>query len=237
MHLHLDSQEYTAFVTPHGVYQWTVLPMGVKNGPALFQRMISWVLRDLTQVLVYIDDVLVGTPEPRSVEIIPDQEKSRLVEFLSRSAKNPSDQNMKKLDDFLSNCDKQMLDILDLHFIHVCGALDTFRKHMLFVKGIKMHLFMITIKFCGHILSGGQRRAAPSKLEAIRKWTPDVMTRVTHLKAFLGLAQYYAIYMKDFARIAVPLRRQLKNRDFDDTRINWDAEMRYSIKNIKILLL
>jgi len=100
-----------------------------------------------------------------------------------------------------------------------------------------MHLFMITIKFCGHILSGGQRRAAPSKLEAIRKWTPDVMTRVTHLKAFLGLAQYYAIYMKDFARIAVPLSRQLKNRNVDDTRINWDDEMRDSLEKIKILLL
>ena len=48
MHQHPDSQEYTAFVTPHGVYQWTVLPMGVKNGPAMFQRMIAWTLRDLT---------------------------------------------------------------------------------------------------------------------------------------------------------------------------------------------
>lgn len=138
MHLHPESQEYTAFVTPHGIYQWTVLPMGVKNGPAMFQRMIQWALRDLTQVLVYIDDVLVGTPEPHS-----DPEVHQ-PKFLS-----------------LKN---ELWDILQLHFYHVSRVLEAFRRHRLFVKGAKMHLFMIIIKFCGHILSQGQRRAAPSKM-------------------------------------------------------------------------
>ena len=187
--------------------------MRVKNGPAMFQRMIACVLRDLTQVMVYIDDVLVGTPEPVARKsILPTEPDSRKSSTLSQ-------------------------DILDLHFQHVCSVLTAFRTHKMFVKGAKMHLFMNTIKFCGHILSGGQRRAAPSKLEAIRKWKPEVMTRVTHLKAFLGLAQYYAIYMKDFARIAVPLSKQLKNRSADDSKVVWDAEMRQSLEDIKKLLL
>ena len=37
MHLAPISQELTAFVTSQGLYHWTVLPMGVKNGPAMFQ--------------------------------------------------------------------------------------------------------------------------------------------------------------------------------------------------------
>lgn len=73
MHLHPDSQELTAFVTPHGVYQWTVLPMGVKNGPAMFQRMIQWVTRELPFVMVYIDDALVGTAPQKAR---PDQSVS-----------------------------------------------------------------------------------------------------------------------------------------------------------------
>ena len=198
MHLDPNCREFTAFVTPHGMYEWTVLPMGVKNGPSMFQRMIMWVLRDLPFVIVYIDDVLVGTPIP------PENSEE---------------------------------DILDLHYRHVREVLLAFRKHKLFAKGAKMHLFMTTIKFCGHILSQGQRRAAPSKLEAIRKWTPEVMKRVTHLKAFLGLAQYYAVYMKNFADIAVPLSRQLKGRGPDDTKISWTDEMRESLEKIKSLLL
>jgi hypothetical protein len=38
--------------------------LGVKNGPAMFQRMISWVLRDFPDVLVYIDDILLGSAPP-----------------------------------------------------------------------------------------------------------------------------------------------------------------------------
>jgi hypothetical protein len=66
MHLHPESQPYTACITPKGLYQWTVLPMGVKNGPDMFQRMIQWVLRDLPISMVYIDDVLVGNPPAKS---------------------------------------------------------------------------------------------------------------------------------------------------------------------------
>ena len=207
MHLDPASQEFTAFVTPHGVYQWTVLPMGVKNGPAMFQRMIQWVLRDLPFVLVYIDDVLVGTPP--SVEITDEKSEHHMIISM----------------------------ILEQHNLDVSAVLDAFACHKLFVKGSKMHLFCETIKFCGHILSQGQRRAAASKLEAIRKWTPETITRITHLKGFLGLAQYYAIYMKDFARIAVPLSRQLKNRTPEDTKVVWDDEMRQALETIKTLLL
>jgi hypothetical protein len=198
MHLHPDSQPYTAFVTSRGVYQWTVLPMGVKNGPAMFQRMIQWILRDLPFAMVYIDDVLIGTPPP------------------------------------LTNSGS---DILDIHYRDIRSVLTTFKKHLLFVKGAKMHLFRETIKFCGHILNNGQRRASPSKLEAIKKWTPENIKTITHLKGFLGLAQYYAIYMKDFAKIAEPLTRQLKNRAPDNTKIQWDDTMRESLTTIKQLML
>ena len=70
MHLHPDSQECTAFVTSKGVFHWTVLPMGVKNGPAMFQAMISWVLKDVSNVIVYIDDILIGTPPIENEDIL-----------------------------------------------------------------------------------------------------------------------------------------------------------------------
>jgi hypothetical protein len=63
------------------------------------------------------------------------------------------------------------------------------------------------------------------------------MTRVTHLKQFLGLAQYYAISMKDFAKIAVPLSRQLKSRSVEDTRVAWDDDMVQALETIKKLML
>ena len=54
-------REKTAFCTPYGLYEFNVLPFGLCNGPATFQRLMDLVLSGLqmSQCLVYIDDVIV----------------------------------------------------------------------------------------------------------------------------------------------------------------------------------
>ena len=55
-----SSRQYTAFTVPgKGTrYQWTVTPMGLQGSPASFARLIDYVMRDLPNVITYIDDVL-----------------------------------------------------------------------------------------------------------------------------------------------------------------------------------
>ena len=40
--------------------------MGIKNGPSMFQRMVSRVLKNTRDSDIYIDDCLTGTPEQDS---------------------------------------------------------------------------------------------------------------------------------------------------------------------------
>lgn len=60
-----DSKEKTAFATYQGLYEFNVMPFGLKNAPAVFQRLMQRVLMDLNPedgpafVSTYIDDVLV----------------------------------------------------------------------------------------------------------------------------------------------------------------------------------
>jgi hypothetical protein len=50
----------TAFSTPIGLYEWLVMPFGLKNAPGIFQRRMDRAFEGMTQyVAVYIDDVLV----------------------------------------------------------------------------------------------------------------------------------------------------------------------------------
>src|SRR6218665_1787640 len=57
----------TAFVTRRGIYRWKVMPFGLCNAPATFQRLMDIVLSGLNfeMCLVYLDDVIIfgDTPE------------------------------------------------------------------------------------------------------------------------------------------------------------------------------
>ena len=46
--LRKEDRHLTCMSTPRGTKQWSVLVMGLKNGGAIFQRMMEWVLRDLS---------------------------------------------------------------------------------------------------------------------------------------------------------------------------------------------
>ena len=54
-------QYKTAFTTSSGLYEYTVLPMGLTNSPASFQRCMEQVLEGLTGKIckVYIDDIVI----------------------------------------------------------------------------------------------------------------------------------------------------------------------------------
>lgn len=54
-------KEKTAFVTHSGLYEFSVMPFGLCNAPATFQRLMERVLEGLArkQCLVYLDDTLV----------------------------------------------------------------------------------------------------------------------------------------------------------------------------------
>ena len=60
------SEELTTFRTRYGSYKYKVLPFGLCNGPATFQRYINEVLYDLLDecCTAYIDDILIYSEDP-----------------------------------------------------------------------------------------------------------------------------------------------------------------------------
>ncbi|XP_063586255.1 uncharacterized protein LOC134763618 [Penaeus indicus] len=49
----------SAFVTPTGLYEFTVLPFGMRNAPATFQRLMNFLTAGLEGVRCYLDDLVV----------------------------------------------------------------------------------------------------------------------------------------------------------------------------------
>lgn len=78
-----ESIEKTAFITPEGLYEFLVMPFGLKNAPATFQRMMHTVLGDLKTkgVSIYLDDIIIFTSDKATHQIL-----LREVFFRLRSA-------------------------------------------------------------------------------------------------------------------------------------------------------
>ena len=55
------AKQICAFCTPQGLYEYNVMPFGLKNAPATFQRLINNVTADVDHCDAYIDDVIVAT--------------------------------------------------------------------------------------------------------------------------------------------------------------------------------
>ena len=58
-----DSVDCTAFQTQDEYYKWLVMPMGLTNAPSSFQRVIAMVFDELPFVKVYMDDILIHSPD------------------------------------------------------------------------------------------------------------------------------------------------------------------------------
>ena len=63
--MHPDSQQKTAFTTNHSLFEFRVMPFGLRNAPAVFQRLMQQILTGLNPldgpdfVSAYLDDILV----------------------------------------------------------------------------------------------------------------------------------------------------------------------------------
>ena len=61
-----ESIPWIAFCCSQGHYEWLVMPFGLKNAPSIFQRKMDSIFNKYSFILVYIDDILVFSPDKSS---------------------------------------------------------------------------------------------------------------------------------------------------------------------------
>ena len=87
MPLASESRACKAMYTPHGLWQWKLMPMGAMNGNAAFQRMMDWILKDLECASFFVDDVINSGSGDTEEELIHNHMRDlcavlgRLMEF------------------------------------------------------------------------------------------------------------------------------------------------------------
>ncbi|GBN44736.1 Retrovirus-related Pol polyprotein from transposon 17.6 [Araneus ventricosus] len=96
------------------------------------------------------------------------------------------------------------------HLKHIDDVLKRIVDANLTIKPSKCKFAQNHTKYLGHIVGGGVRTPAEAKIKAVLDFpTPSTKTQI---RAFLGLAGYYAHYVKNVSLKADPLTHVLKGK-------------------------
>jgi hypothetical protein len=136
------------------------------------------------------------------------------------------------LDDFVSAYVDDILVFTDgtrrQHREHVRKVLQKLQDAGLQLDIDKCEFEVQSTKYLGFIIEAGKGiRMDPAKVEAIMDWKAP--TSAKGVLGFLGFANFYRRFIRDFSRIAAPLYELVKK----DTAFNWSSETDQAFQRLK----
>lgn len=183
-----ESREKTAFITHKGLYEFKVMPYGLTNAPATFQRLMDSVLAGLKWkcCLVYIDDVIIYSPT------------------------------------------------FEQHMEDLTSVFRTIEAANLTLKINKCHFCQKEMKYLGHVITRTGIKPDPDLIKAVTNFPQP--TKIRELQSFLGLTGYYRRFIKNYAKIAEPLLKQLRNSSHNNHHLQWSRECAQAFETLKAKL-
>ncbi|XDV50904.1 hypothetical protein PO909_019890 [Leuciscus waleckii] len=116
---------------------------------------------------------------------------------------------------------------LQEHVQHVRRVLQRLLENGLFVKAEKCAFHAQSVPFLGHIVSAEGMRMDPDKVKAVVEW-PNPDSRKA-LQRFLGFANFYRRFIRNFSQLAAPLTALTSPR----TAFRWSEAAETAFSNLK----
>lgn len=113
------------------------------------------------------------------------------------------------------------------HLMHIESILKCLARHNLNAKINKCEFFKTSLTFLGHIVSRDGISVCPDKVAAVKKFPAP--TNMKELRSFLGLANYYRRFIKDYSKITCVLTRLLQK----NVEYKWTAECQSAFDELK----
>lgn len=113
------------------------------------------------------------------------------------------------------------------HDRHVRKVLDKLREAKLSLKLEKCRFDQTEVNFLGFLVSTKGLSMDPEKIAAVKNWaTPK---SASDIQVFLGLANYFRRFVKDFSKLATPLTALLKK----GVKFRWTASAEAAFQELK----
>lgn len=104
------------------------------------------------------------------------------------------------------------------------------QKHKLQLNIAKCTFYARVFPYLGHLISKEGSRPNPDKIRILREFLRPVNIR--SLQSFLGMANYFRKYVKDFSKIAKPLTQLLKK----EQPFIWGDQQKQAFEKLKTAL-
>lgn len=124
------------------------------------------------------------------------------------------------------------------HLTHLRDVLQVLKDNNLKAKLSKCQFNKPELKFLGHIIGREGLKVDPEKIKVVEQWPQP--QNVQKLRQFLGLANYFRRFIKDYSRIATPLTR------LTGSKVQWDwtlgcqeafEKIKFALTNAPVLQL
>jgi hypothetical protein len=106
------------------------------------------------------------------------------------------------------------------------------KENKLYAKFEKCEFGVVEVDFLGPRITQEGLKMGDHKVKAILDWEPS--KTVTALRSFLGLASYYRKFIKNFAKIAIPLTNLLKKSSIT---YEWNEACNEAFETLKGILV
>lgn len=119
------------------------------------------------------------------------------------------------------------------HDRHLRLVLDRLREHKLYANWEKCSFYLPEVEYLGFIVGHGQLKPNPELVRGVAEF-PRPAT-VKELQSFLGMANFYSKFVKDYAEIAAPLTSQAgtKRGESNNKPIVWTQALERAFVSLK----
>ncbi|KAK3505934.1 hypothetical protein QTP70_019263 [Hemibagrus guttatus] len=117
---------------------------------------------------------------------------------------------------------------LEEHVLHVREVLSRLQRHHLYVKLEKCEFHRRTVTFLGYVISQRGVEMDMVKVRAVTDWPAP--TTVRELQRFLGFANFYRRFIRNYSSVAGPLTSLLRGKP---KRLAWTDQARAAFQQLK----
>ncbi len=117
------------------------------------------------------------------------------------------------------------------HLIDLENVFQALKSANLTLKASKCQFCRREMRYLGHVITQNGIKPDPDLIKSVTNFPQP--KKIKDVQSFLGLTGYYRRFIKDYAKVAEPLLKQLRNSQKSNHHLQWSQECTHAFETLK----